>query len=228
MDMPGSEVLVRLRFGQTPRNFDLEALSAAMVYTEYTFTAVNSITLQVVPRPFLSGVLPLSIFNLATFKELSVTGERFVNAGGSLRCRLFGAEPAAANYTRTAIWLSSDQITCPVTLPAVLSRANTLDLSISNDGGVTWSENSLVIYIPSDLPRITSLTLPHLIFTNVTTDLVFDGASLSALGASVLLGVMETNAGGSIDKVVKENITCYSASSGTSLACPGVVMPSCS
>lgn len=84
IDMPSSVLMVRLRFTQTPRAFDLEALSAAIPFSEYSFTGANPVSFQVIPRPYLSSVLPLTIFNIATVERLDVTGERFENAGSSL------------------------------------------------------------------------------------------------------------------------------------------------
>ena len=228
MGMASSTVFVRLRFAQAPRAFDLAALTQAGHFSEYTFTGVNPVALRVIPRPFLSSVLPLTIFNLAAVEQLEVTGERFENAGSSLKCQLYGASPTPTAYTRTATFVSRNQVTCPVALPAVLSRANTLTLSVSNDGGDTWSQNSLEIHVPSQLPRITSQALPRLIFAGQTADLVFQGSGLSGLGPSVLLRLTPLPPGpGDSASLAETTLTCYAAAEGASLACPGAMLPSC-
>lgn len=120
--------------------------------------------LEVIQRPYLSSVLPLSIFNLATVEELSVTGEGFESLGPSLKCRLSGSGSTPAHLSRTGIFVSRNRVICPVDLAAALSRANFLQLSVSNDDGETWSENVLEIHLPSELPRILKQVSPRLIF----------------------------------------------------------------
>ena len=142
MDMPSASLFIRLRFTENPAAKDLVSLNEALNFDQYTFLSLNEVALEVVPRPYLSKVSPATIFNLVSTKKLVISGERFEQTGSALLCRVKGAS-SSVNYTVMAIFVSNNSLICPFTLPPKLQRANQLHVAISNDQGITWSENSL-------------------------------------------------------------------------------------
>jgi hypothetical protein len=110
-------------------------------FPSYTFIALNSVKLRVLELPYLSSVRPVTLFNLATVTSLTVTGHDFEKTGGALQCII--ETSTGRQYKRTAIYTSSNLVTCPISPPPELLRDGELRIFISNDGGLTRSTNSL-------------------------------------------------------------------------------------
>jgi hypothetical protein len=104
MDMAAQAVFVRLRFTETPSELALAALNDALSFVQYTFVGLNVVALEVVPRPYLSSVLPSRIYNLVGVKRLNITGERFEQTGSALKCQVASATSPSINWSVTAIF----------------------------------------------------------------------------------------------------------------------------
>ena len=190
METPGDEVYVRLSAEQRPSLADLPLLEHASPgagFRLYGVPGPGAARVQVLALPVPSAVRPSMVLNLASAASLAVTGEHFDDSAGGLVCLLAASPPSDLLYKSRAQRQSSRELTCPFSPPAALLREHALFLSISNDGGLTRSEDALALTVAPSLPRLLALASPRLLFAGTSATLVLAGRSLGALGSPVQL-----------------------------------------
>jgi len=140
MHLGEQTVHVRLRVNESMDSVVKSDLTAALPLAgleEYSFLSLNSLGIPVRPLPYLAHVQPRHIYNLAATKNISVEGENFVDAGAQLQCIFSGLPAPSIRHTVEAEYQSPNSLRCPFGLPAALLQAQTLQLSLTNDGGLT-------------------------------------------------------------------------------------------
>lgn len=125
----------------------------------------------------------------------------------------------------TAIFVSANELRCPFTPPASLLQYGQISVMISNDGGLTESENALTLLVPSALPRLVKLTSPRLLFAGQPDLLVFSGSDLAAFGARLMLEIADPILYDSTS--VKSRLGCTPNTAGTEMACDAAMLPVC-
>ena len=229
MEAQTARVYVRLGAALAPPDADRALLDLALPgggFKPYTIQSQGAAHLQVLALPYLTSVHPLVVFNLASVSSLAVTGENFHFAGGGLVCLLAGAPPATQLYQSRASFTSSTEVACPFAPPASLLREHTLYLRLSNDDGLTQSENALELSVAPSLPRLLALTSPRVLFAGRTASLTFAGSSLGSLGSQVQLrigGLATVGAG----VQAGTSVSCTPSLPGSLLDCADVPLPAC-
>jgi hypothetical protein len=109
-------------------------------------------------------------------------GENFSDLASGLVCLISASSTSDPLYSSRAQIKGVNKLECPFRPPSAVLRSHPLFLSISNDGGITRSDN-----VVSQLPRLLRLVSPRLLFAGKSATLVLEGRSLDALGSPVKL-----------------------------------------
>lgn len=104
----------------------------------------NFLTLNFMRVPMLTNVSPARIFNLASVKNVKVTGRDFFNSE-RLHCIIAGM------HTVKALFVTENILTCPLNGVWGLGTLTTISVQVSNDGGNSLS-NALPLQVVVDLP----------------------------------------------------------------------------